>query len=34
MAERSFVEKVKKLRPGAGEVFSGEDVLAVMMIHG
>jgi indolepyruvate ferredoxin oxidoreductase alpha subunit len=29
MAERSFVEEVKKLRFGAGEVFSGEGILAV-----
>ncbi len=29
MAERSFVEEVKKLRMGAGEVFSGEGILAV-----
>lgn len=29
MAERSFVEDVKKLRMGAGEVFSGEGILAV-----
>ncbi|WP_430228885.1 thiamine pyrophosphate-dependent enzyme [Paraburkholderia tropica] len=29
MAERSFVEEVKKLRLGAGEVFSGEGILAV-----
>ena len=29
MAERSFVEEVKKLRTGAGEVFSGEGILAV-----
>src|SRR5439155_17552090 len=29
MAERSFVEEVKKLRVGAGEVFSGEGILAV-----
>ena len=28
MAERSFVEEVKKLRLGAGEVFSGEGILA------
>jgi indolepyruvate ferredoxin oxidoreductase, alpha subunit len=29
MAERSFVEEVKKLRMGAGEVFRGEGILAV-----
>jgi indolepyruvate ferredoxin oxidoreductase alpha subunit len=29
MAERSFVEEVKKLRLGAGEVFQGEGILAV-----
>jgi indolepyruvate ferredoxin oxidoreductase alpha subunit len=29
MAERSFVDEVKKLRLGAGEVFSGEGILAV-----
>lgn len=29
MAERSFVEEVKKLRIGDGEVFSGEGILAV-----
>ena len=29
MAERSFVEEVKKLRVGAGEVFRGEGILAV-----
>jgi indolepyruvate ferredoxin oxidoreductase alpha subunit len=29
LAERSFVEEVKKLRLGAGEVFSGEGILAV-----
>ncbi|WP_233887034.1 thiamine pyrophosphate-dependent enzyme [Paraburkholderia flagellata] len=29
MAERSFVEEVKKLRLQAGEVFSGEGILAV-----
>ena len=29
MAERSFVEEVKKLRLGAGERFSGEGILAV-----
>lgn len=29
MAERSFVEEVKKLRLGDGEVFSGEGILAV-----
>ena len=29
MAERSFAEEVKKLRLGAGEVFSGEGILAV-----
>uniref|UniRef100_UPI003F496D48 thiamine pyrophosphate-dependent enzyme n=1 Tax=Cupriavidus yeoncheonensis TaxID=1462994 RepID=UPI003F496D48 len=29
MAERSFVEEVKKLHLGAGEVFSGEGILAV-----
>ena len=29
MAERSFTEEVKKLRLGAGEVFSGEGILAV-----
>ena len=29
MAERSFVEEVKKLRLGAGEVFNGEGILAV-----
>lgn len=29
MAERSFVEEVKKLRLGAGEVFTGEGILAV-----
>jgi indolepyruvate ferredoxin oxidoreductase alpha subunit len=29
MAERSFVEEVKKLRLNAGEVFSGEGILAV-----
>src|SRR5947207_6419184 len=29
MAERSFVEEVKKLTLGAGEVFSGEGILAV-----
>ncbi|AXO63710.1 indolepyruvate ferredoxin oxidoreductase subunit alpha [Pseudomonas sp. phDV1] len=29
MAERSFVEEVKTLRMGAGEVFSGEGILAV-----
>ncbi|MCP3717782.1 indolepyruvate ferredoxin oxidoreductase subunit alpha [Paraburkholderia sp. CNPSo 3281] len=29
MAERSFVEEVKKLRVGGGEVFSGEGILAV-----
>ncbi|MDX7998032.1 indolepyruvate ferredoxin oxidoreductase subunit alpha [Xenorhabdus sp. Reich] len=29
MAERSFVEEVKKLRLGQGEVFSGEGILAV-----
>ncbi len=29
MAERSFVEEVKKLRLGEGEVFSGEGILAV-----
>ncbi len=29
MAERSFVEEVKKLRLEAGEVFSGEGILAV-----
>src|SRR5512146_2520785 len=29
MAERSFVEEVKKLKLGAGEVFSGEGILAV-----
>ncbi len=29
MAERSFVEEVKALRVGAGEVFSGEGILAV-----
>jgi indolepyruvate ferredoxin oxidoreductase alpha subunit len=29
MAERSFVEEVKKLRLGEGELFSGEGILAV-----
>lgn len=29
MAERSFVEEVKKLKLGAGDVFSGEGILAV-----
>ena len=29
MAERSFVEEVKKLRLRAGEIFSGEGILAV-----
>ncbi len=29
MAERSFVQEVKKLRIGEGEVFSGEGILAV-----
>ena len=29
MAERSFVEEVKKLKLGAGEVFRGEGILAV-----
>jgi indolepyruvate ferredoxin oxidoreductase alpha subunit len=29
MAERSFVEEVKKLRQGAGETFRGEGILAV-----
>ncbi|WP_233830479.1 thiamine pyrophosphate-dependent enzyme [Paraburkholderia sp. ZP32-5] len=29
MAERSFVEEVKKLRLGDGELFSGEGILAV-----
>ncbi|HRP28729.1 MAG TPA: indolepyruvate ferredoxin oxidoreductase subunit alpha [Burkholderiaceae bacterium] len=29
MAERSFVEEVKKLRLGEGETFSGEGILAV-----
>src|ERR1700709_2271285 len=29
MAERSFVEEVKKLRLGAGEVFAGEGILAI-----
>ena len=29
MAERSFVEEVKKLRLGAGEIFRGEGILAV-----
>lgn len=29
MAERSFVEEVKKLRLGDGEIFSGEGILAV-----
>ena len=29
MAERSFVEEVKKLRLSAGEVFRGEGILAV-----
>ena len=29
MAERSFVEEVKKLRLGSGEVFRGEGILAV-----
>ncbi len=29
MAERSFVEEVKKLRLGAGDVFRGEGILAV-----
>src|SRR3989440_1678404 len=29
MAERSFVEEVKKLTLGAGELFSGEGILAV-----
>src|SRR5687767_11502714 len=29
MAERSFVEEVKKLRLGEGEVFRGEGILAV-----
>jgi indolepyruvate ferredoxin oxidoreductase alpha subunit len=29
MAERSFVDEVKKLRLGAGEVFRGEGILAV-----
>lgn len=29
MAERSFVQEVKKLRAGAGEVFNGEGILAV-----
>src|SRR5687768_18157676 len=29
MAERSFVEEVKKLRLGAGEQFRGEGILAV-----
>ena len=29
MAERSFLEEVKKLRLGAGEVFRGEGILAV-----
>src|SRR3954465_13976752 len=29
MAERSFVEEVKKLRLGAGETFHGEGILAV-----
>lgn len=29
MAERSFTEEVKQLRLGAGEVFSGEGILAV-----
>lgn len=29
MAERSFVEEVKKLRLSSGEVFSGEGILAV-----
>ncbi|MBM2767574.1 indolepyruvate ferredoxin oxidoreductase subunit alpha [Burkholderia anthina] len=29
MAERSFVQEVKKLRLGAGELFSGEGILAV-----
>ena len=29
MAERSFVEEVRKLRLGEGEVFHGEGILAV-----
>jgi indolepyruvate ferredoxin oxidoreductase alpha subunit len=29
MAERSFLEEVKKLRTGAGEEFAGEGILAV-----
>ena len=29
MAERSFVEEVKKLKLAEGEVFSGEGILAV-----
>jgi indolepyruvate ferredoxin oxidoreductase alpha subunit len=29
MAERSFVEEVKKLRLGAGQEFRGEGILAV-----
>ena len=29
MAERSFVEEVKKLRLGRGETFRGEGILAV-----
>jgi indolepyruvate ferredoxin oxidoreductase alpha subunit len=29
MAERSFVEEVKKLRLSGGEVFRGEGILAV-----
>ena len=29
MAERSFVEEVKKLRAGAGDIFEGEGILAI-----
>ena len=29
MEERSFVEEVKKLRLGAGEIFRGDGILAV-----
>ena len=29
MAERSFVEEVKKLRVGAGDIFEGEGILAI-----
>ena len=33
MAERSFVEEVKKLRLSGGEVFRGEGILAVTPEH-